>query len=569
MTLELSDNAIYILQQRYLKKNEKREITETPQDLFMRVSHTIALVEKKYGKSSNEVGRLEMEFMNMLTSLKFLPNSPTLMNAGTNLGILSACFVLPIEDNMDSIMDGVKNSSLIHKEGGGTGFDFSNLRPRGDVVKGSGGVASGPVSFLKIYNAVTDVIKQGGRRRGANMGVLHYWHPDIEDFISCKETEGNYSNFNISVGVDSKFMNAVTNDKYIELINPRTGEMEKELRARSIWNLILIMAWRNGEPGVLFFDHMNEFNPTPELGKYKAVNPCGEQVLLPWEACNLGSINLSKFISEGRIKWKDLEYTIKLAVRFLDNVIDASRFPLSQIDKMVKGNRKIGLGVMGWHDLLILKGIRYDSEEAVQLARDIMKFITKTARDESRRLGEEKGSFPNKDRSIWKDEKYMRNATVTTIAPTGTISIIANTSQGIEPLFALQYIRKVKDSLGKDLMEYAPLIKELLKEHNVRKISTLPQEVKDVLVTANEVTPTWHIRMQAAFQKYTDNAVSKTVNLPNSSTIHDIENIYLEAYRLGCKGITVYRDGSRNEQLLNRCPECEGACLINEKRKKE
>jgi len=344
VTFKLTENAIYILKQRYLKKNEDREVIETPTELFMRVAHEIAWVEKKYGKDSKKISEYEMKFYNLLLSLKFLPNSPTLMNAGTSLGVLSACFVLPVEDDLESIMDGVRNSSLIHREGGGTGFDFSNLRPKGDVVRKSGGIASGPVSFMKIYNAVTDVIKQGGRRRGANMGVLHYWHPDIEDFIGCKEKEKNFKNFNISVGVDEVFMDAVINDKDVQLINPRTGKIVREVRARSIWNLILIMAWRKGEPGMLFFDKINIANPTPVLGEIKATNPCGEVPLLPYEACNLGSINLSKFIKDGRIQWKELEDTVRLSIRFLDNVIDANRFPIKAIENMVKANRKLGLG---------------------------------------------------------------------------------------------------------------------------------------------------------------------------------------------------------------------------------
>lgn len=556
MDLVLSKNAKYVLEQRYLMKDENRRIIETPEELFRRVAHHMAIVEKDYGKTKEEIKDLEDKFFNLMVSFRFLPNSPTLMNAGTDIGNLSACFVLPIKDDLESIMDGVKNSSMIHRTGGGTGFDFSELRPKGDVVRKSGGVASGPVSFMKIYNAVTDVIKQGGRRRGANMGVLHYWHPDIMGFITCKETEGNFSNFNISVGVDDEFMDAVINDKEVNLINPRTKQIHTEIRARTIWNLILIMSWRNGEPGVLFFDRINEKNPLPELGELKAVNPCGEQPLLPYESCNLGSINLSKFIKDKRIQWKELEDSVRLAIIFLDNVIDASKFPLKKIGNVVRNNRKIGLGVMGWHDFLILKGVRYDSEEALQLARNIMKFITETARDESRKLGKEKGSFPNKDKSIYKKEEFMRNATLTTIAPTGTISIIASTSQGIEPLFALKYTRKVKNSLGRDLIEIDSIVKRILKEKDLENIGDLSEEDRRLLVTANEISPEMHIRMQGAFQKYSDNAISKTINLPKSATIYDIENIFLTAYRLGCKGITVYRDGSRSEQLLNKCPEC-------------
>lgn len=567
--MELTENAIYLLEQRYLRKDENRKIIETPEELFRRVAHSIASVEKKYDKSEEEISELESKFYDILTSLQFLPNSPCLMNAGTNIGQLSACFVIHVDDNIESIMDGCKKAAIIHKSGGGTGFSFSNIRPKGDVVRTTGGIASGVVSFMSIYNATTSTIKQGGKRRGANMGLLRCDHPEIMDFITCKESEGNFSNFNISVATTKEFMEAVEKDKDIGLINPRTGDIDKEVRARGIWNLILIMAWRNGEPGVIFLDKINDANPTPEVGIIEAVNPCSEQMLLPFESCNLGSINLSKFIYNGRIQWQELENIIRLSVRFLDNVIDANNFPFKEIEEITLANRKIGLGIMGWADLLIMREIKYNSEEALVLARKIMKFISDISRDESRKIGKEKGSFPNKDKSIWKNEHYMRNAAITSIAPTGSISIISDCSSGIEPIFSLVYKRHTSNSLGKDLLEVNSVLKKVLKENgtkidysNIKNIDDIPipDDLEDILITANEIDPLWHVKMQASFQKYVDAGISKTVNLPNDATIYDIEEIFMEAYKNNCKSITVYRDGSRNEQLLTKIESVEKEC---------
>jgi len=548
--LELSENALYVLKQRYLRKNEYGEIIETPEQMFRRVAHAIASVEEKNGKTKQQVKELEDQFYESMTSLMFLPNSPTLFNAGTDM-CLSACFVLPIDDDINSIMDGAKHAALVHKAGGGTGFSFSRIRPKGDVVKTTGGIASGPISFMAIYDATTETIKQGGRRRGANMAILRVDHPDITRFIHCKRTEGKFANFNLSVGITDKFMTAVLNDKDFQLINPRTKKVQREEPARIIWDLIIHYAWDKGEPSMVFLDTINKSNPTPEIGEIESTNPCGEQPLLPYESCNLGSINLSKFIKDGRIRWKELEETVKLTTRFLDNVIDANSYPLKQIEEATKANRKIGLGVMGWADLLIKKGVKYSSDEAVELAKKAMKFINGVARRTSRELGKEKGSFPNKDRSIWKDEPYMRNATVTTIAPTGSIGVIANCSSGMEPIFDVVYRRNVEDSIGKILEELNPVIEEMGYD-----IDNLPEHVE----IARDITPLQHVYMQASFQKYVDNAVSKTVNLHNGATIHDIERVFLEAYKTGCKGITVYRDGSRNYQLLTsiEASECKG-----------
>jgi len=584
MPVKLSENAKYILQQRYLLKNEKREIVETPDQMFKRVAKTIAQVEANYGKSKKEIKKLEHDFLKMMIRLEFLPNSPTLMNAGTDLGQLSACFVLPVEDDIDSIFHAVHYTAKIHKSGGGTGFSFSKLRPKDDIVEATGGIASGPISFMRVFDMATEVIKQGGKRRGANMGVLRVDHPDIMDFIVCKEKEGMLSNFNISVGLTDQFMEAVEKDKDFPLINPRTGKPEKYIKARALWNLLLTMSWRNGEPGVIFLDRINKpdltGNPTPQIGRIEATNPCGEQPLLPYESCNLGSLNLSKFIKikKGKpdVDWKKLKSRIRLAVRFLDNVIDANKFPLSEIKEMTLANRKIGLGVMGWADMLLNMGIKYDTDEAVELGKKIMYFILHTGIQMSRELGQEKGSFPNKDKSIYAHEPYLRNATITTVAPTGTISIIADASNGIEPLYAVVQKRNVEESLGKDLLEinpavrislelkglWSPQMEEALIKTQCIHCTTLPEEFKKAMVTASEIAPEWHVKMQAAFQESTDNAVSKTINLPSESTVTDIEKIYWQAYKSGCKGITIYREGSRKAQLLTKessiCPTCGG-----------
>jgi len=568
--MKLSSNARYILQQRYLLRDENRNIIETPTQLFRRVARTIANVELKYGKSKSEVKALEREFYKMITRFEFLPNSPTLFNAGTELGQLSACFVLPVHDNLDDIFNAVHYTAKIFKTGGGCGFSFSRLRPKDDVVKSTGGVASGPLSFMQVFDAATNVIKQGGKRRGASMGILRCDHPDIFDFIVSKEKEGFLKNFNLSVAITNQFMEAVENDTDFHLINPRNNKKVKTIKARSLWNLLITMSWKNGEPAVIFIDKMNEYNPTPEVGLIEATNPCSELPLLPYESCNLGSINLNKFYRNRKngdgIDWKKLKKVVRLTTRLLDNVIDANKFPLEQIKEATLGNRKIGLGVMGWADLLLQLGVRYDSVQAVALGKKVMKFIRDEGMQMSRELGKEKGSFPNKDKSIYKNEPFMRNATITTVAPCGTIALIANCSNGVEPIFALVQKRHVKGTLGKDLIEVNPAVKrslelkglwslemeEALAKDGIKDNGNIPDKMKRAFVTSFDVSPEWHVKMQAAFQEFTHNAISKTINLPNHATINDIEKIYLLAYSLNCKGITVYRDGSRTNQLLTR-----------------
>jgi len=564
--LKLPLNSLIVLASRYLRKDEYLKIIETPKQLFRRVAKAIALVDKLHGKSDEEIEKIEAEFYNMLVNLEFLPNSPTLMNAGTGLGQLSACFVLPVEDSIESIYDSIKAMALVHKSGGGTGFSFSKLRPDGDVVKSTGGIASGPLSFMQAFNVNTDVIKQGGKRRGANMGILRVDHPDIIDFIVVKESEGRLNNFNISVALTDKFMDAVLKDENYNLINPRTNKSVKRLKARAIWNLIITMAWRNGEPGIIFIDTINKNNPTPHIGKIETTNPCGEQPLLPYESCNLGSINLSKMTVDGQMNWDKLKNTVREAVHFLDNVVDVNKYPIPEIGKMTKANRKIGLGVMGFADMLIQLGIPYNSEDGVRTAEEVMKFITQEARRMSVELGKERGSFPNFKGSVWNDKfDAMRNATVTTIAPTGSIGVIANQSSGIEPLFAISYVRNVGQTIGADLIEInslfeniaikegfysEDLMKKISKKASIQHIEEVPEHIRKIFVTAHDISPEWHIRMQASFQKHIDNAVSKTVNFPYYATPDDIEKVYWLAYKLGCKGVTVYRDGSRKIQVL-------------------
>jgi len=573
----LSQNALFILQQRYLQRDENREVVETPTQMFRRVAKAIAEIEFQYKKDKVFVKQLEKDFYNSMVRMEFLPNSPTLMNAGTKLGQLAACFVLPVEDDIDSIFNAVHYTAKIHQSGGGTGFSFSRLRPKGDVVKSTGGIASGPLSFMQVFNSATDVIKQGGKRRGANMGILRVDHPDIEDFIITKEKEGVFANFNFSVGITDKFIEAVTKDADFELVNPRTKKAIKTIKARVIWNLLCYMSWKNGEPAVIFLDTINKSNPTPEVGELEATNPCGETPLLPFEACNLGSINLSKFVKKNgavKIDYDKLRKAVRLAIRFLDNVVDANKYPLPEIKAASLSNRKIGLGVMGFADMLLYLGIKYNSADALKIAEEVMKVMLEEAIKTSEELGKEKGNFPNKEKSIYKSKSYMRNATLTTIAPTGTISIIANCSFGIEPIFAVVQRRNVKETLGKDLIEVNPAVKRSLElkglwnpEIEKTLITTqckncivIPKEMKDALVTSAEISPEGHLKMQAAFQKYTHNAVSKTINLPNSTTVNDIEQIYLLAHKLGIKGVTIYRDGSRNFQLLTKedgsCPTC-------------
>jgi len=561
--LKLSLNAISVLERRYLLKDESGRIIETPSQMFRRVAKAIASVDSIYDKSAN-VEAVEEEFYRVMANLEFLPNSPTLMNAGTDIGQLSACFVLPVGDSIEEIFDALKYMALIHKSGGGTGFSFSRLRPRGDIVKSTMGVASGPVSFMKIFDVATEVIKQGGRRRGANMGILRVDHPDIIEFITAKEREGVLTNFNISVGVTDEFMEAVENDEYYSLVNPRNGAVVRRLKARAIFDLIATAAWKTGDPGLIFLDEINRRNPTPHVGVIESTNPCGEVPLLPYESCNLGSINLSRMVKDGEIDWDKLRRTVRTAVHFLDNVIDANNYPIPQIEKATKANRKIGLGVMGFAEMLIKLGIPYDSEEAVATAEKAMSFISEEARKKSVELGEERGSFPNFPGSVWEKMGYkaMRNATVTSIAPTGTISIIAGTSSGIEPLFAVAFVRNV---MGTQLFEINPVFEQIAKERgfysteliskiaktgSVQGLSEVPPDVRRLFVTALEIAPEWHVRMQAAFQKYTDNAVSKTVNLPHEATIDDVKRIFMMAWKLKCKGITVYRYGSKAEQVL-------------------
>ncbi|MEA2103691.1 MAG: vitamin B12-dependent ribonucleotide reductase [Candidatus Cloacimonadota bacterium] len=572
--MKVTDNALAVLKKRYFQKDENGNCIEDAQGMLTRVSTNIAGKNKAKAK----------KYFDVMDNRYFLPNSPTLMNAGNDLQQLSACFVLPIEDSMENIFESVKNAALIHKSGGGTGFSFSKLRERNALVRSTSGVSSGPITFMKVFNSATDAVKQGGTRRGANMAILNVDHPDILEFITAKEDDKELTNFNISVGITKKFMDAVEADEEYQLISPHSGEVSKSLKAAEVFDLIVSMAYKNGEPGIVFLDRLNEYNPTPEIGKIEATNPCGEQPLLPNEACNLGSINLALMVNDKIVNWDLLKQTVYTATEFLDDVIDHSKFPLPQIDEQSKANRKIGLGIMGWSDMLVQMEIPYDSEEGLELAKEVMEFIDFHSKYKSLQIAKKKEPFQNFQGSTYhtgefrrestkldwdsllKDiQKYgIRNSTTTTIAPTGTISMIADTSSGVEPNFSLVYVKKVMDDdkllyVNKYFEEIArktgfyskELMEDVSGKGSLISIKEIPKEVKKVFVTSHDIKPEWHIRMQAAFQQYVDNAVSKTINFSNSATKEDINIAYKLAYQLGCKGVTVYRDGSRSEQVLN------------------
>lgn len=568
MKIELTENAKRVLEKRYLKKDKNGTIAETVEDMFQRVARTIALAEKKFNPhiSKAKLEKFTEEFYSVMCSLEFLPNSPTLSNAGRETQQLSACFVLPIEDSIESIFETIKNTAIIHKTGGGTGFDFSPIRHKGSRVRSTMGIASGPVSFISVFDAATEVIKQGGMRRGANMGILSVNHPDITSFIKCKEDNNSLTNFNISVSITNDFMRKALKGDCYSLIDPISKKEIKKANAKEIFNLISEMAHKNGEPGVIYIDKINKTNPIPHMGRISSTNPCGEQPLLPYESCNLGSINLSKMVSGKSINYNRLKEVITLAVRMLDNIIEVNEYPLPQIEKTTKLNRKIGLGVMGFADMLIKMGIPYNSKSALNKASEIMNFISKTSKSVSSELAKERGVFPSYKGSIYeKNNTPMRNATTTTIAPTGTLSIIAGCSSGIEPIFGVAFIRNVLDN--EKLLDINPLFEKTAKERgfyskellnqifetgNLKDIKTIPQDVKDIFVNASEITPEWHIKIQSEFQKFTDNAVSKTINFPHDATKEQVSSALILAYKLGCKGITIYRDRSREKQVLTK-----------------
>ncbi len=569
--MKLTKNALKVLKTRYLLRDEKGKVTETPEEMFHRVAGAVASGERLYG---GDPGKWESKFFDAMSSLLFLPNTPTLINAGKDLGQLAACFVLPVDDSMKSIFNSLRDAALILQSGGGTGFSFSRLRPRSDVVKSTGGIASGPVSFMRIYNTATEVIKQGGARRGANMGILRIDHPDILEFIKIKRHEEELLNFNISISVTDAFMKSLRKKSSYNLLNPRSRKTAGKLNAKKVFKEIVESAWETGDPGLVFIDRINKDNPTPHIGEIESTNPCGEQPLLPFESCVLGSINLSRILKEVRsqkktettssfeIDWELLGYLVNLGVRFLDNAIDVNKYPVPEIEKMHKGNRKIGLGVMGWADMLIKLGIRYNSPKAFTLAGEMMSFIRGKARDASAELAGQRGAFPNFKGSIYDTPEIplkggLRNATTTTIAPTGSLSLIAGCSSGIEPLFAIAYKRLVLETelheihsyfleLAKKKKFYSPaLIEKISKNGNLRGLKEIPLDIKKLFVTSHEISPEDHINVQAEFQKFTDNAVSKTVNLKKRATRDDVARAFLSAYEKGCKGITVFRYGSK------------------------
>ncbi len=591
-----SPNALTVLARRYLIKDQEGVPRETPDELLHRVAHAVAAMEARYPGGRPEV--VERQFLELLTRLELLPNSPTLMNAGRDLGQLSACFVLPVGDSLPVIFDAVKWAALIHQTGGGTGFSFSRLRPSGDSVASTQGAASGPVSFIEVFNAATDAIRQGGVRRGANMGILRVDHPDVLEFVSAKSDLRRLRNFNLSVAITDAFMRAVEQKSDYALVNPRTGREVKRLDARRVWELIARLAWRSGEPGVIFIDRINALNPTPQLGEMESTNPCGELPLLPFESCNLASIDVGKFVAGESFDWPRLGHCVRVGVRFLDDVIDANKYPLKEIEDITHRNRKIGLGVMGFADALVRLGVPYDSERAVAIGGELAAFIEREAQAASAELARERGPFANWAGSRWEKEGSppLRNATTTTIAPTGTISILAGCSGGIEPLYAVSFVRQVLD--GARLVDVHPrfverareegwysdeLMQRIAERGSVRGMEGVPEAVQKIFATAYDVAPSWHLRMQAAFQRHSHNAVSKTINFPRSAKVEEVQAAYEEAYRLGCKGVTVYRDGSREEQVLSfgggeaargvdgaPCPECgaplppvqQGACSV-------
>ena len=581
--MKLGKSAQTVLERRYLMRDERGDVVETVDGLFRRVAQAIAAPDANYDANA-DVAKTAETFYQMMTNLEFLPNSPTLMNAGRPLGQLSACFVLPVPDSMEEIFEAIKMAALIHKSGGGTGFSFSRLRPTGATVNSTGGVASGPISFMRVFNMATEAVKQGGTRRGANMGILRIDHPDILEFIDCKQKNGELTNFNLSVGVTEAFMNAALAGDNYDLIDPANHAVVGTLPARDVFEKIVYSAWKNGEPGIIFLDRLNKDNVIPTAGEIESTNPCGEQPLLPYESCNLGSINLVAMLDKKngkyRINYDRLRTTVQNAVHFLDNVIDANKYPLDQIAETTRASRKIGLGVMGWADLLLRLGISYNSDEAVTLAEELMGFIRTEGWATSQELAKTRGTFPLFAESTLKDGPAMRNATITTIAPTGTLSIHAGCSSGVEPVFAYVFIRNIMD--GTELVEVNPILRDVLEqrglysdelmrkiaeEGHISEIDELPEDIRRIFVSAHEVSPEYHIRMQAAFQTATDNAVSKTVNFCSDATEEDVAEVYRLAYQLGCKGVTIYRDGSRSEQVLNigkvnhetedSCKDCE------------